>query len=104
MCRNDIEIVSGHRNLRVRWRYSTVRTRGALRCFSKVKGGWSFGQELACLGAAVWQECIPMTIGAVIGGWIGAHTGRRLPSSVVRVLALAVAILTTAMFFSRAYR
>ncbi|NNU35735.1 sulfite exporter TauE/SafE family protein [Rhizobium sophorae] len=54
-------------------------------------------------GAIVWQECIPMTIGAVIGGWIGAHIGRRLPSSVVRVLTLAVAILTTAVFFSRAY-
>ncbi|MBY5394584.1 sulfite exporter TauE/SafE family protein [Rhizobium leguminosarum] len=54
-------------------------------------------------GAIVWQECIPMTIGAVIGGWIGAHIGRRLPSSVVRVLTLAVAFLTTAVFFSRAY-
>ncbi|MGO8655201.1 sulfite exporter TauE/SafE family protein, partial [Rhizobium ruizarguesonis] len=46
---------------------------------------------------------IPMTIGAVIGGWIGAHIGRRLPSSAVRVLTLAVAFLTTAVFFSRAY-
>ncbi|TAV43975.1 sulfite exporter TauE/SafE family protein (plasmid) [Rhizobium leguminosarum] len=54
-------------------------------------------------GAIVWQECIPMTVGAVIGGWIGAHIGRRLPSSVVRVLTLAVAFLTTAVFFSRAY-
>ncbi|TBY43844.1 sulfite exporter TauE/SafE family protein [Rhizobium leguminosarum] len=54
-------------------------------------------------GAIVWRECIPMTIGAVTGGWIGAHVGRRLPSSVVRVLTLAVAFLTTAVFFSRAY-
>lgn len=54
-------------------------------------------------GAIVWQECIPMTIGAIIGGWIGAHIGRRLPSSVVRLLTLAVAFLTTAVFFSRAY-
>ncbi|MGO8411571.1 sulfite exporter TauE/SafE family protein, partial [Rhizobium ruizarguesonis] len=43
------------------------------------------------------------TIGAVIGGWIGAHIGRRLPSSFVRLLTLAFAFLTTAVFFSRAY-
>ncbi|PDS78924.1 sulfite exporter TauE/SafE family protein [Rhizobium sp. L43] len=54
-------------------------------------------------GAIVWQECISLTIGAVIGGWIGAHVGRKLPSSVVRVLTLAVALLMTAVFFSRAY-
>ncbi|MBY3300815.1 TSUP family transporter, partial [Rhizobium laguerreae] len=54
-------------------------------------------------GAIVWQECIAMTIGAVIGGWTGAHIGRRQPPSVVRVLTLAVAFLTTAVFFSRAY-
>lgn len=51
----------------------------------------------------VWQQCISMTLGAVIGGWIGAHVGRRQPSSVVRALTLAVAVLTTAVFFSRAY-
>ncbi|MBB3646718.1 putative membrane protein YfcA [Rhizobium sp. BK619] len=54
-------------------------------------------------GAIVWQECIPMTTGAVIGGWIGAHIGRRLPSPLVRVLTFAVAVLTTTVFFSRAY-
>ncbi len=54
-------------------------------------------------GAIVWQQCISMTFGAVIGGWIGAHLGRRLPSSIVRVLTLAVAFFTTAVFFSRAY-
>lgn len=43
--------------------------------------------------ANVWQQCISMTFGAVIGGWIGAHVGRRLPSSIVRVLTLAVAFL-----------
>ncbi|MBY3066550.1 sulfite exporter TauE/SafE family protein, partial [Rhizobium laguerreae] len=37
------------------------------------------------------------------GGWTGAHIGRRQPPSVVRVLTLAVAFLTTAVFFSRAY-
>lgn len=54
-------------------------------------------------GAIVWQQCIAMTFGAVIGGWIGAHVGRRLPSPIVRMLTLAVALLTTAVFFSRAY-
>ncbi|MBB4252028.1 sulfite exporter TauE/SafE family protein [Rhizobium sp. BK008] len=54
-------------------------------------------------GAIVWQECIFMTVGAIIGGWIGAHIGRRLPSPAVRVLTVAVAVLTTTVFFSRAY-
>ncbi|OWV72898.1 hypothetical protein ATY76_08880 [Rhizobium sp. R339] len=54
-------------------------------------------------GAIVWQQCISMTLGAIIGGWIGAHVGRRLPSSIVRMLTLGVALLTTVVFFSRAY-
>jgi len=54
-------------------------------------------------GAIEWAQCLPMTLGAVAGGWAGAHIGRKLPARAVRLLTLATAVLTTAVFFGRAY-
>ena len=54
-------------------------------------------------GAIDWTECAPMTLGAIAGGWAGAHAGRRLPAVAVRVLTLATALVTTIVFFGRAY-
>jgi uncharacterized membrane protein YfcA len=54
-------------------------------------------------GLVRWSACVPMLIGAVIGGWAGAHVGKRLPAGGVRVWTLLVAVGTTAVFFARAY-
>ncbi|MGN6279357.1 MAG: sulfite exporter TauE/SafE family protein [Sphingomonas sp.] len=54
-------------------------------------------------GLVRWPACVPMLIGAVIGGWAGAHVGKRLPAGAVRGWTLFVAIATTIVFFVRAY-
>jgi uncharacterized membrane protein YfcA len=54
-------------------------------------------------GLVRWQACLPMLVGAVIGGWAGAHFGKRLPAGAVRAWTLLVALGTTIAFFIRAY-
>lgn len=50
-----------------------------------------------------WWACLPMLAGAILGGWLGAHLGKRLSPVAVRVWTLLVTGATTAVFFFRAY-
>lgn len=50
-----------------------------------------------------WRACVPMMIGAIVGGWLGAHVGKRLPLGLVRIWTLGVTLATTIVFFARAY-
>ena len=54
-------------------------------------------------GLVRWAACLPMLAGAVIGGWLGAKVGKRLPQSAVRAWTLLVTAATTITFFVRAY-
>jgi uncharacterized protein len=54
-------------------------------------------------GMIAWAACVPMLIGGIVGGWAGAHIGKRLPASAVRVWTLLVSGATTLVFFWRAY-
>ncbi|WP_338502870.1 sulfite exporter TauE/SafE family protein [Sphingomonas kaistensis] len=50
-----------------------------------------------------WWACVPMLVGSVIGGWLGALLGKRLSARAVRWWTLLVTGATTAVFFVRAY-
>ena len=50
-----------------------------------------------------WWACLPMLIGSIAGGWLGALLGKRLSPQVVRVWTLLVTGATTITFFVRAY-
>lgn len=50
-----------------------------------------------------WWACVPMLAGAILGGWLGAHLGKRLSPVAVRAWTLLVTGATTAVFFYRAY-
>ena len=54
-------------------------------------------------GMVRWWVCLPMLIGAVVGGWAGAKLGNRLSPAVVRAWTLLVTGATTVVFFWRAY-
>jgi len=54
-------------------------------------------------GLVVWPAAVPMLVGAIIGGWAGAHVGKLLPADGVRTWTLLVSIGTTIVFFWRAY-
>jgi uncharacterized membrane protein YfcA len=54
-------------------------------------------------GAIAWTACLLVGLGAVAGGWCGAHIGRTLPSRVVRAGTLLLAAGTTMAFFVRSY-
>jgi uncharacterized membrane protein YfcA len=54
-------------------------------------------------GLVVWWACLPMLVGSVVGGWLGAKLGKRLSPGMVRAWTLLVTGATTAVFFWRAY-
>ena len=54
-------------------------------------------------GMVRWLACLPMLAGAILGGWLGAKIGKRLPHGLVRAWTLLVTGATTLVFFVRAY-
>jgi uncharacterized protein len=57
----------------------------------------------ALAGAVDWVAAALVAGGAILGGYSGAHLGKRLPSSLVRAATLFVATAMTIAFFVRAY-
>ena len=55
------------------------------------------------MGMVRWTACLPMLVGAILGGFVGASIGKRLPAGAVRAWTLLVTAATTAVFFWRAY-
>jgi len=55
------------------------------------------------VGMVRWTACLPMLVGAILGGFVGASIGKRLPAGAVRAWTLLVTGATTAVFFWRAY-
>jgi uncharacterized membrane protein YfcA len=50
-----------------------------------------------------WWACLPMLLGSIVGGWLGARLGKRLSHRAVRIWTLLVTGATTIIFFARAY-
>jgi uncharacterized membrane protein YfcA len=55
-------------------------------------------------GAVRWPEAISVGLGALCGGYGGAHLGRKLPPAAVRTTTVVFAAAMTVLFFIRAYR
>jgi uncharacterized membrane protein YfcA len=54
-------------------------------------------------GMVSWRACVPMLLGAIAGGWLGALLGKRMSHRAVRIWTLTVTGATTIVFFVRAY-
>ena len=54
-------------------------------------------------GAVVWKPGIVVTVGALIGGYFGAHYAQKLPPAWIRAFVIAVGTGMTLYFFWKAY-
>lgn len=54
-------------------------------------------------GAIAWKQGAVITLGALVGGYSGAHYAQRLPQSWIRVFVIFVGAAMTVYFFLRAY-
>lgn len=54
-------------------------------------------------GAIWWRETLIMGVTAVVGGYAGAHAGRRLDPRIVRALTIGLSITVTIVFFLRSF-
>lgn len=50
-----------------------------------------------------WWACLPMLLGSIVGGLLGARLGKKLTHRAVRIWTLLVTGGTTITFFARAY-
>jgi uncharacterized membrane protein YfcA len=54
-------------------------------------------------GAVRWPETLAMLAGAIVGGYGGAHVGRRAPPGVIRAVTLCATSAITLAFFVKTY-
>jgi hypothetical protein len=53
--------------------------------------------------AIYWPQALVMIVGAVVGGYFGAHYAQKLPQQWVRWFVILVGAGMTAYFFVKAY-
>jgi len=52
-------------------------------------------------GAVFWKQAVVMLVGALIGGYFGAHYAQKLPQKLVRGVVITAGAVMTAYFFWR---
>ena len=55
------------------------------------------------LGIVWWPQTLALGLGAIVGGYSGAHIGRRLAAPIVRAMTIVIAVTITISFFYRAF-
>ncbi|GGB20449.1 UPF0721 transmembrane protein [Sphingomonas metalli] len=81
----------------------TPRTMFAPRTLMLATANFAAAIVFVAVGMVRWDACLPMLAGGLVGGWLGAVVGKRLPAAAVRWWTLLVTAGTTAVFFVRAY-
>jgi uncharacterized protein len=78
----------------------------AMNALKVVLGGFINGVAtltFIATGAIVWKQAGVMTLGAIIGGYFGAHYAQRLPQRWIRAFVIIVGSAMTVYFFVRDY-
>jgi uncharacterized membrane protein YfcA len=50
-------------------------------------------------GAVLWPQCVVMIVGALAGGWFGAHFAQKVDPRTMRYLVIGVGLAMSAYFF-----
>jgi hypothetical protein len=50
-------------------------------------------------GAVLWPQCGVMVVGALAGGWFGAHYAQKADPRKMRALVIGVGLIMSAYFF-----
>jgi uncharacterized membrane protein YfcA len=50
-------------------------------------------------GAVLWPQCVVMILGALTGGWFGAHFAQKADPRRMRLLVIGVGVVMSAYFF-----
>jgi uncharacterized membrane protein YfcA len=82
---------------------ATPRAMFAPRTLMLATANFSAAIVFVFAGLVRWEACVPMLAGGIVGGWLGAAVGKRLPSPLVRGWTILVSATTTLVFFHRAY-
>ena len=56
------------------------------------------------LRAVYWRQCLVMIVGALVGGWLGAHLTQRANPHTVRIFIIALGFAMSVYFFVDVYR
>jgi len=78
----------------------------AMNALKSVLGGIINGVAVVTFvlkGAVAWKPCLVTTLGAIVGGYFGAHYAQKLPQSWIRGFVIAVGTGMTIYFFWKAY-
>ncbi len=52
-------------------------------------------------GFVSWAALVPLAVGSVVGGWVSARAGRRLPVRAIRLATIAFGIFVAGWLFTR---
>lgn len=78
----------------------------AMNALKSVLGGIINGVAVVTFilkGAVAWRPGIIVTLGAIVGGYFGAHYAQKLPQAWIRAFVIVVGTGMTAYFFWKAY-
>jgi len=75
----------------------------AMRTFMLAAANLAATIIFTAFGLIAWEACVPMLIGSIAGGWLGAQVGRRMSGTLVRWWTLIVTGGMTLVFFLRVY-
>jgi uncharacterized membrane protein YfcA len=76
-----------------------INAMGAIRTLLAVAINAAAVVTFVVAGAVLWQYCAVMIVGALAGGWFGAHYAQKADPRTVRGIVIGVGLLMSAYFF-----
>jgi uncharacterized protein len=78
-----------------------IHTMNALKTFIATVTNGAGNIAFIIAGAILWPQAIVMIIGAILGGYLGAHYAQRIPARYIRGFVIIIGTVLTIYFFLR---